>query len=304
MGGSASVSVASRVNEISVSESFKWKERITKDQALELYVDDGTVPSNCNDMLLRLRLYLADQILLAKFGEYAREQKELAILMCWTELLEYKNISETSIDYQLSVAGHLIDKYFAKSPVVVVPGVSVDDTFKTEVAVALRDARKSGTSLPHQLFDSFHQSLLVGILDRLFRSYIQTPKYIESVRDIKKSYNRVSTDDFEYLNILGEGSFGFVVHVRKISTGTHFAMKIQQKRGLLDSFAECPTRVTYEKDALVSCHHPFIVNLDYAFQDANLAFLVMDLGTAGTLKDMTTSECLLIALRSTLLRSF
>ena len=39
-----------------------------------------------------------------------------------------------------------------------------------------------------------------------------------------------------------------------------------------------------EKQAFASCQHPFIVNLDYAFQNETLAIMVLGLASAGDLQ--------------------
>lgn len=92
-------------------------------------------------------------------------------------------------------------------------------------------------------------------------------------------YNRVRVDDFEYFSKLGEGGFGFVVHCRKKSTQKHYAMKIQTKVGLLECFSDDMSRVDFEKQAFASCEHPFIVNLDYAFQTDSLVIMLLGLST-------------------------
>lgn len=60
-------------------------------------------------------------------------------------------------------------------------------------------------------------------------------------------------------------------------------MKIQSKKGLLDNYRRDPRRVDFEKQAFASCHHPFIINLDYAFQTPSCAIFVLGLATAGDL---------------------
>ncbi|KAJ1408395.1 kinase-like domain-containing protein, partial [Ochromonadaceae sp. CCMP2298] len=64
----------------------------------------------------------------------------------------------------------------------------------------------------------------------------------------------------------------------------HYAMKLQTKKGLLECFQDDPWRADFEKQAFASCQHPFIVNLDYAFQTDSLAIMVLGLATAGDLQ--------------------
>lgn len=69
-------------------------------------------------------------------------------------------------------------------------------------------------------------------------------------------------------------------------------MKIQNKLGLLNSFSDDMNRVDFEKQAFASCRHPFIVNLDYAFQTDTLAIMCLGLATGIVL--LSSSFLLLI----------
>ena len=72
--------------------------------------------------------------------------------------------------------------------------------------------------------------------------------YKTLVMDLKDKYNCVKADDFVYFEKLGEGGFGVVVHCMKKSTRKHYAMKIQTKESILNSFEGEPWRVMrYEK---------------------------------------------------------
>jgi serine/threonine protein kinase len=73
--------------------------------------------------------------------------------------------------------------------------------------------------------------------------------------------------------------FGLVVHVRKKSTNKHYALKLQTKERVFELNYEHPWRADYEKQAFASCHHPFIIELFYAFQTKSLIMLVMSLGS-------------------------
>ena len=72
-------------------------------------------------------------------------------------------------------------------------------------------------------------------------------------------------------------------------------MKIQTKKGLLECYSDDPWRADFEKQAFASCQHPFIVNLDYAFQTDRFAIMVLGLATAGDLQqalNKSPNECL------------
>ena len=72
-------------------------------------------------------------------------------------------------------------------------------------------------------------------------------------------------------------------------------MKIQSKRGLLQHHETDPRRVDFEKQAFASCHHPFIINLHYAFQTESCAIFVLDLATGSRYLNLL-NELLLIEL--------
>jgi serine/threonine protein kinase len=95
----------------------------------------------------------------------------------------------------------------------------------------------------------------------------------------KKKYNSVKEDDFWYYEKLGEGGFGFVVHCQKKTTKKHYAMKVQTKVGLIETYREDMARIDMEKQAYASCQHPFIINLDYAFQSEQFVYMALALCT-------------------------
>lgn len=47
----------------------------------------------------------------------------------------------------------------------------------------------------------------------------------------------------------------------------------------MENYRKDPRRVDFEKQAFASCHHPFIINLHYAFQTDSCAIFVLDLAT-------------------------
>lgn len=101
--------------------------------------------------------------------------------------------------------------------------------------------------------------------------------------DLRNTYNKVMVDDFEMYEKLGKGGFAVVVHAKKKTTGKHYALKIQTKRGLFESMVEDPERVNFELQAIASCQHPFIINMDYAFQNESIVVMALNLATGGDL---------------------
>jgi serine/threonine protein kinase len=275
--------------DMAAAQNIKWRKGVTKAEAKKRYVLEGSLPRNCSDLLVELRTFLDEPILLSSFGQFAKDSDNFHTLMCWADIMTYKQIDEKTFDFQASQLLHIFAKY-------VEPGTAVCDlsavlttmpaTWAADMDHKLKSVRDGfEQQLSKNLLDTFGQHCLQIICDSVFATFKATTLYAQSLKKLKSQYNQISINDFQYMEMLGHGSYGFVVHCKKKSTGLHYAMKIQTKVGLLDCFNDCPERVTFEKEAVASCRHPFIVSMDYAFQTETLALMVMDLGTAGTLAD-------------------
>ncbi len=76
---------------------------------------------------------------------------------------------------------------------------------------------------------------------------------------------KVHLEDFELLKVLGRGSFGKVMLVRKKDTGKIFAMKILKKKAIVERHQVDHTKA--ERKILEALQHPFLMTLRYAFQN-------------------------------------
>lgn len=89
---------------------------------------------------------------------------------------------------------------------------------------------------------------------------------------IKK--DKIGPQSFEYYKLLGKGSFGEVYLVKKKNNPKFYAMKVLQKDRIINQ-----NLVRYaktERNILSIMNHPFIVKLNFAFQNEKRLFLVMD----------------------------
>jgi serine/threonine protein kinase len=84
----------------------------------------------------------------------------------------------------------------------------------------------------------------------------------------------LSLDDFDLLCVLGRGSFGKVMKVKKKDTNEIYAMKVLSKDMLVKNNMILYTKT--EKDVLQQIDHPFIVHLRYAFQNEAKLYFVLD----------------------------
>jgi len=81
--------------------------------------------------------------------------------------------------------------------------------------------------------------------------------------------------------VIGKGSFGKVLQVRKKDTGRIYAMKVLNKKNILDNGELEHTKT--EKNILQKLIHPFLVNLNYSFQTADKLYFIMDYINGGEL---------------------
>lgn len=96
-----------------------------------------------------------------------------------------------------------------------------------------------------------------------------------------KFNTKLTKDDFELLKVVGKGSFGKVMQVRKKDTGEIFAMKVLKKEQLVARKQVAHTRT--ERTVLQNINHPFIVSLRYAFQTQAKLYMILDYFTGGEL---------------------
>ena len=262
------------------SSSGRWKIMPSSDEARQKFHDDGTLSKNSDTELLELRAVLDEPIAQHVLGNYAKENKSLGIFMCWIDVQEYKSIPTD--DYRRSKALHIFHKYIKEDSVLQIGGIHERDFefYKSQIALSRFDS----SILTNEFYERVQNVCFIDIFHNIFRPFKNTALYRELKKSLKEKYNHVTLDHFEYVRKLGEGGFGCVVHCIKKSTGKHYAMKIQTKKGLLECFADDPWRVDGEKQAFASCQHPFIVNLDYAFQNETLAVMVLGLASAGDLQ--------------------
>jgi len=91
----------------------------------------------------------------------------------------------------------------------------------------------------------------------------------------------IGLDDFVSIRVLGRGSFGKVVLVKKKDTETLYAMKILKKSHILKRNQVEHTKT--ERNVLEYIQHPFIVALRFAFQTKTKLYLVLDYYSGGEL---------------------
>ena len=91
----------------------------------------------------------------------------------------------------------------------------------------------------------------------------------------------MNRNNFDFLYVIGKGGFGKVWKVKSKKTKISYALKEMSKLKVIDK--KSIKSINSERELLSKLHHPFIVNMHYAFQDNENLYLVMDLLTGGDL---------------------
>ncbi|ETO23989.1 hypothetical protein RFI_13168 [Reticulomyxa filosa] len=127
--------------------------------------------------------------------------------------------------------------------------------------------------------------------DRLkrYRELLGNQSVDDEVADAKKTVTgqlmetkeKVSPNDFDFLKVIGRGSFGKVMQVKKKDTGEIYAMKILKKKALIQKGQVEHTNA--ERMILQSLQHPFLMHLRYAFQTEAKLYFVLDYYRGGEL---------------------
>lgn len=98
---------------------------------------------------------------------------------------------------------------------------------------------------------------------------------------LSKPKHKVTMNEFEYLKLLGKGTFGKVILVKEKATGRYYAMKILKKEVIVakDEVAHTLT----ENRVLQNSRHPFLTALKYSFQTHDRLCFVMEYANGGEL---------------------
>ncbi|KAM0749889.1 Pkinase-domain-containing protein [Meredithblackwellia eburnea MCA 4105] len=118
-------------------------------------------------------------------------------------------------------------------------------------------------------------------LDQWFASSGGTGQFHLQVKFEPASNAPLTIDAFDLLKVIGKGSFGKVMQVRKKDTGRIYALKTIRKAHIV-SRSEV-THTLAERTVLAQVNNPFIVPLKFSFQNAEKLYLVLAFVNGGEL---------------------
>jgi len=103
----------------------------------------------------------------------------------------------------------------------------------------------------------------------------------EKTMPYNKNIESVGLENFEMLKVIGRGSFGKVMQVKKKGENQIYAMKILKKKAIIQRNQLEHTKA--ERKILEALNHPFCMTLRYAFQTETKLYFVLDYFTGGEL---------------------
>jgi serine/threonine protein kinase len=96
-----------------------------------------------------------------------------------------------------------------------------------------------------------------------------------------KDFNKLKVDDFTILKVIGRGSYGKVLLVKKKGSEEVLAMKILKKKEMI--IRNQVLHIKTERKIMEMIDHPFIIKLEYAFQNRQKLYLLTKFCPGGEL---------------------
>uniref|UniRef100_A0A8C1UUM1 Serine/threonine-protein kinase Sgk1 n=1 Tax=Cyprinus carpio TaxID=7962 RepID=A0A8C1UUM1_CYPCA len=94
--------------------------------------------------------------------------------------------------------------------------------------------------------------------------------------------NSAKPTDFDFLKVIGKGSFGKVLLAKRKRDGKCYAIKVLQKKVILKKREQ--KHIMAERNVLLkNVKHPFLVGLHYSFQTTDKLYFVLDFVNGGEL---------------------
>lgn len=195
--------------------------------------------------------------------------------------------SNTQYKFDVSRVVELTVHIFMRNPAAPQNAGRTQDIFLGVVRLNPRFEAKSEDAAPNKKNQEGQQNLGFSGND-WFELQNGTGKLQIGVEFVENRAGKLSIDDFELLKLVGKGSFGKVMQVRKKDTNRIYAVKTIRKAKII-SRAEV-THTLAERSVLAQINNPFIVPLKFSFQSPEKLYFVLAFVNGGELFYHLTKE--------------
>ncbi|XP_061028143.1 serine/threonine-protein kinase Sgk3 isoform X4 [Eubalaena glacialis] len=122
----------------------------------------------------------------------------------------------------------------------------------------------------------------VQMSEHSFEWTVQNISQIHLKMRMKEVLRSAKPTDFDFLKVIGKGSFGKVLLVKRKLDGKFYAVKVLQKKIVLNRKEQ--KHIMAERNVLLkNVKHPFLVGLHYSFQTTEKLYFVLDFINGGEL---------------------
>ena len=208
-------------------ESCNWVIFGSAKESLQQYVEDRTLKESCSRSHLELRLLLDEPEAFEALLRYAETLSFSDALLCWSEIQAFK-LNNLISDDPLVDADRINFKYLDNEAVCRLDFIR--DDYIAKVSVALEGLHKLDANfdtrhlIDRDIFNSIQRECFSAVYAIIYQKFRMTHCYKKLVETLKLKYNYCKPSDFLFMEKLGEGAFGLVVHCKKKSTGKHYAL--------------------------------------------------------------------------------
>uniref|UniRef100_A0A6Q2XR62 Serine/threonine-protein kinase Sgk1 n=1 Tax=Esox lucius TaxID=8010 RepID=A0A6Q2XR62_ESOLU len=125
-------------------------------------------------------------------------------------------------------------------------------------------------------------SLSICLCPSLSLSMDKSKNLSDASEDEDDKVSEAKPTDFNFLKVIGKGSFGKVLLAKRNLDGKYYAIKVLQKRIILNRREQ--KHIMAERNVLLkNVKHPFLVGLHYSFQTTDKLYFVLDFVNGGEL---------------------
>uniref|UniRef100_A0A7S0JJA9 cGMP-dependent protein kinase n=1 Tax=Calcidiscus leptoporus TaxID=127549 RepID=A0A7S0JJA9_9EUKA len=278
---------ANRLYKLTQSFADAKKPNVTIPLSLRLSIEEvmGN-PAYCGI----IRKYLKKTAEEASGADHSKWVASLHAFDFYVYAQDYKDLPEQQM--LVSEASMLATKYISgRSSMCLLSFVKPEFVDSISKSVESLKAGSIPTHEARKIFKPAQDAVLVHLGETCFEAFLGSSHY-RYILELKAKESIIpSLDDFKVVRVMGEGGFGQVIETVKRDCGVHYAMKVMQKEMMKQNLGSSwRKKIATEQQLMSVLQHPFLVNLKYAFQNAEFLILVMDIVPYGDLSEFVLTK--------------